>query len=69
MTILNNEVCYNCAKKSKHAGFHITYDMYLSERYPNDVKNDCCEICGGDFNVDGRKIKRGVLKSNIWSFC
>ena len=66
--ILFSEVCHACAGLKKQEGFHITYDITLSER-TDEMNNATCQICHGDFCVDGRKVKRGELKTDIFSNC
>ena len=66
--ILFDEVCHNCAKQKKEDGLQITYDLYLSEKYPDEVKDDFCVLCQNDFNVDDN-VERGELKTDIFSIC
>lgn len=68
--ILYSEVSETCALKKKEEGYQITYDLLLSEKSDSINNDDVCEICGGSFFVDGRKLKlKGHLKSDIWSIC
>lgn len=68
--ILHYNVCQSCASKKKEEGYRITYDLYWSERYPDERKDDECDLCDGSFFVDGRTIKRGgYLKSSFDSIC
>ncbi|MCW8309634.1 hypothetical protein K7A41_00135 [Sphingobacterium sp. InxBP1] len=67
--ILFKKVCRCCAIRAKSEGMQITYDLYLSERYPDDVKDCDCQLCGDDFKVDGRKVKKGDAKTDMWSIC
>ena len=68
--ILHHNVCQKCAANKKEAGFHIRYDLYFSERYPDERKDDVCDICEDSFHVDGRTIEYGgFLKTNYDSIC
>lgn len=67
--ILHSEVCRTCAAKAKEDGVQVTYDMYLSERYACEIENDYCEICEESFFVDGRKFKRGDMKTDSDFIC
>lgn len=68
--ILHYSVCQSCASNKKEEGFQITYDLYWSERYPSERKDELCDICEDNFYVDGRTIPRGgFLKSSYDSFC
>ena len=68
--ILIYNCCQSCAAKKKEEGYQITYDLYFSERYPDERKDDVCDICEDSFYVDGRTIKKGgFLKSSWDSIC
>ena len=68
--ILHENVCQSCASKKKDEGYQITYDLYWSERYPDERKDHRCDLCEDSFFVDGRTIKHGgFLKSSFDSIC
>ena len=68
--ILIYNCCQSCAKKKKEEGYQITYDLYFSERYPDERKDDVCDECEESFYVDGRTIpKGGFLKTDYDSIC
>ena len=50
-----SEICRDCAKEEVEKGYHVEYDLYHSERSGSITREDTCQICEGDFFVDGRK--------------
>lgn len=47
----HNEICYNCAKDKKKQGYHIQYDLLLSEK-TNLTEGDICLNCDGSFLIE-----------------
>ena len=65
------EVCRECAIKAvKKGDDNVIYDGWLSERTDSITKDDCCEICGASFWIDGRKHKLNnktkIVGVNYW---